>query len=114
MSRACIAAAAATTRLQLHVFKKACNNKWLQVYVLRDYYLSVLSLEWRAWMTDQFTQDYFKDRTFYHVQAGTLVDNPDQRIANDVRYAWYLATKHSCNQIIPFWPHLSTWWSSAD
>ena len=36
-------------------------------------------------MTNQLTSDYFKDRTFYQVQAGALVDNPDQRIANDVR-----------------------------
>ena len=55
------------------------------MYVLRDYYLSVLSLEWREWMTNKFTQDYFKDRSFYQVQAGNLVDNPDQRITNDVR-----------------------------
>ncbi|DBA90594.1 hypothetical protein WJX77_005457 [Trebouxia sp. C0004] len=66
--------------------------KWLcslfvgiPVYVLRDYYLSVLSLEWREWMTNEFTKDYFKDRSFYQVQAGNLVDNPDQRITNDVR-----------------------------
>ena len=57
----------------------------LQVYVLRDYFLSVLSLEWREWMTNEFTTDYFKDRSFYQVQAGALVDNPDQRITNDVR-----------------------------
>ncbi|KAA6420322.1 MAG: abc transporter family [Trebouxia sp. A1-2] len=61
--------------------------KWLcslfvgiPVYVLRDYYLSVLSLEWREWMTNEFTTDYFKDRSFYQVQAGNLVDNPDQLI----------------------------------
>lgn len=36
-------------------------------------------------MTNKFTQDYFKDRSFYQVQAGNLVDNPDQRITNDVR-----------------------------
>lgn len=60
---------------------------FLQVYVLRDYFLSVLSLEWREWMTNEFTTDYFKDRSFYQVQAGALVDNPDQRITNDVRYS---------------------------
>ncbi|KAL3130496.1 hypothetical protein ABBQ38_008313 [Trebouxia sp. C0009 RCD-2024] len=66
--------------------------KWLcslfvgiPVYVLRDYFLSVLSLEWREWMTNEFTTDYFKNRSFYQVQAGALVDNPDQRITNDVR-----------------------------
>ncbi|GAB4814011.1 hypothetical protein N2152v2_001057 [Parachlorella kessleri] len=55
------------------------------VYVLRDYYQARLSLEWREWMTKKLTADYFADRTFYQVQAGALVDNPDQRIAVDVR-----------------------------
>ena len=65
---------------------QACDMTFsLQVYVLRDYFLSVLSLEWREWMTNEFTTDYFKDRSFYQVQAGALVDNPDQRITNDVR-----------------------------
>ncbi|PSC71984.1 ABC transporter D family member chloroplastic [Micractinium conductrix] len=57
----------------------------IPVYVLRDYYQSKLALEWRQWMTERFTADYFYDRTFYQVQAGALVDNPDQRIAVDVR-----------------------------
>eukprot|EP00891_Asterochloris_glomerata_P008156 jgi/Astpho2/8156/e_gw1.00120.35.1_t len=55
----------------------------IPVFVFRDYYLSVLALEWRQWMTEQFTSEYFEDRTFY--QAGALVDNPDQRISSDVR-----------------------------
>ena len=66
--------------------------KWLAalclgipVFVLRDYYQSKLALEWREWMTGKFTEDYFTDQTFYRVQAGALLDNPDQRIAVDVR-----------------------------
>jgi ABC-type uncharacterized transport system fused permease/ATPase subunit len=53
----------------------------------RDYYQSKLSLEWREWMTTRLTAEYFAERTFYQVQAGALVDNPDQRIAVDVRCA---------------------------
>ena len=68
---------------------------FVQVYVLRDYYLSVLSLEWREWMTNEFTTDYFKDRSFYQVQAGNLVDNPDQRITNDVRQGPAVSWLHS-------------------
>ena len=71
---------------QLCAMPNACTSALpLQVYVLRDYFLSVLSLEWREWMTNEFSTDYFKDRAFYQVQAGALVDNPDQRITNDVR-----------------------------
>ena len=36
-------------------------------------------------MTQRLTADYFAERTFYQVQAGALLDNPDQRIAVDVR-----------------------------
>ena len=50
-----------------------------------DYYQAKLALEWRQWMTQRLTADYFAERTFYQVQAGALLDNPDQRIAVDVR-----------------------------
>ena len=66
--------------------------KWLialsagiPVFVLRDYYLSRLALDWRAWMTKKFTDEYFAERTFYRLQSEALLDNPDQRIAVDVR-----------------------------
>ncbi len=36
-------------------------------------------------MTERLTRQYFEDRTFYQVQAGGLLDNPDQRIASDIR-----------------------------
>lgn len=66
--------------------------KWLgalvlgiPVFVLRDYYRDRLALEWRQWMTQDLTGKYFKNRSFYQIQAGQMVDNPDQRIATDVR-----------------------------
>jgi putative ATP-binding cassette transporter len=46
---------------------------------------SRLSLEWREWMTQELLQDYFRDRSFYRLQAGGLVDNPDQRMASDIK-----------------------------
>ena len=36
-------------------------------------------------MTARLMAQYFADRSFYQLQAGQLVDNPDQRIAADVR-----------------------------
>ncbi|KAK9830575.1 hypothetical protein WJX81_000349 [Elliptochloris bilobata] len=66
--------------------------KWLcalcagiPVFVFRDYFQSMLALEWREWMTKKVTSEYLANRAFYQVQAGALVDNPDQRIASDVR-----------------------------
>ena len=48
---------------------------------------SMLALEWREWMTRRVTGEYQANRAFYQVQAGALVDNPDQRFASDVRCA---------------------------
>jgi ABC-type uncharacterized transport system fused permease/ATPase subunit len=36
-------------------------------------------------MTNRLLAQYFRDRSFYQLQAGQLVDNPDQRIAADVK-----------------------------
>ncbi|NJR48307.1 MAG: ABC transporter ATP-binding protein/permease [Leptolyngbyaceae cyanobacterium CSU_1_3] len=45
-----------------------------------------LSLQWRRWLTDRFVTNYFSDRAYYHLNGSDLqIDNPDQRIAEDVR-----------------------------
>lgn len=38
-------------------------------YVLRDYSRDLLAIRWRTWMTEQYMQRYFSDRTFYNIQA---------------------------------------------
>jgi ABC-type uncharacterized transport system fused permease/ATPase subunit len=64
---------------------------------------SKLSLEWREWMTERLLQQYFSDRSFYQLQSAGLVDNPDQRIASDVRCAgergreqWWHSMRTGC------------------
>ncbi|MEM9008431.1 MAG: ABC transporter ATP-binding protein/permease [Cyanobacteria bacterium P01_F01_bin.86] len=45
-----------------------------------------LGLQWRRWLTEQFVDRYFRDRAFYRIhQIETDIDNPDQRIAEDVK-----------------------------
>jgi putative ATP-binding cassette transporter len=45
-----------------------------------------LGVEWRRWLTDRFVSRYFSDRAFYRInQFNAEIDNPDQRIAEDVR-----------------------------
>ena len=45
-----------------------------------------LGLAWRRWLTDSFIERYFRDRAFYNINQFDLdIDNPDQRIAEDVR-----------------------------
>ena len=45
-----------------------------------------LGLAWRRWLTDSFINRYFRGRAFYNInQFKPDIDNPDQRIAEDVR-----------------------------
>lgn len=53
-------------------------------FVLRDYARETLSLRWRGWMTSHFMQRYLSDRTFYKIQSQSIIDNPDQRIVDDL------------------------------
>ena len=43
-----------------------------------------LGLQWRQWLTENFIDRYFQGRSFYNL-AGGEIDNPDQRIAEDIR-----------------------------
>lgn len=45
-----------------------------------------LSLQWRRWLTHRFVDHYFHNRAYYKLNTlATDIDNPDQRIAEDVR-----------------------------
>jgi putative ATP-binding cassette transporter len=60
---------------------------WIVTRVYRLYFLQMLQIEWRAWLTDHFLDDWMKDQAHYRMQLldrGT--DNPDQRIAEDLRF----------------------------
>lgn len=45
-----------------------------------------LGLQWRRWLTNRFVHSYFQNRAYYNLnQIGSEIDNPDQRIAEDVK-----------------------------
>lgn len=44
-----------------------------------------LSLHWRRWMTRQILERYFDHQAFYLLNSNSEIDNPDQRIAEDIR-----------------------------
>jgi vitamin B12/bleomycin/antimicrobial peptide transport system ATP-binding/permease protein len=51
-----------------------------------NYLRDRLSLQWRRWLTHRFLDNYFGDRAYYNLNNfNTDIDNPDQRIAEDVR-----------------------------
>jgi vitamin B12/bleomycin/antimicrobial peptide transport system ATP-binding/permease protein len=44
-----------------------------------------LGLFWRVWLTRRIIRRYLADRTYLHLKESTTIENPDQRIADDVR-----------------------------
>ena len=57
----------------------------IAVAVLRAYLDQVLQLRWRRWLTDQYVTRWLANRIFYRMRFSGRVDNPDQRISEDVR-----------------------------
>jgi putative ATP-binding cassette transporter len=43
-----------------------------------------LGLRWRTWMTDRFLGKYFQNRAYYQINLANQIDNPDQRISEDI------------------------------
>ena len=59
---------------------------WIVAAVYRLYMQQMLQIEWRAWVNDHFLQRWLADRAYYRLQlVDRGVDNPDQRIAEDLR-----------------------------
>ena len=44
-----------------------------------------LGLHWRRWLTQNFLDRYFNNRAYYALDSNPDIDNPDQRITEDVR-----------------------------
>ena len=55
------------------------------VYAVYYYVRDRLGIAWRRWLTAHFLQQYFGNRAFYELTANQSIDNPDQRIADDIR-----------------------------
>ena len=44
-----------------------------------------LGLLWREWMAQHLIKRYFNNRAYYRLRGSASIDNPDQRISEDVR-----------------------------
>jgi putative ATP-binding cassette transporter len=55
------------------------------VVVLYRFTEERLALFWRVWLTRRIIRRYFSDRTYLHLKESATIENPDQRIAEDVR-----------------------------
>ena len=55
------------------------------IVVIYRYTRDKLSLYWREWMTNKFLDKYFENRAYYDINSQKEIDNPDQRISEDVK-----------------------------
>jgi putative ATP-binding cassette transporter len=55
------------------------------VVVLYRFQRERLAVSWREWMTDRTLQLYSTNRVYYSLERSSEIDNPDQRIAEDVK-----------------------------
>jgi putative ATP-binding cassette transporter len=54
------------------------------VVAIAGYVTGKLMLDWRQWLTERFLDLSFHDRAFYRISADPTIDNPDQRISEDL------------------------------
>ncbi|HEY9640898.1 MAG TPA: SbmA/BacA-like family transporter, partial [Coleofasciculaceae cyanobacterium] len=54
------------------------------IVVFYNYMQSLLGLKWRNWMTQKFLGKYFQKRAYYEINFEEDIDNPDQRISEDI------------------------------
>ena len=54
------------------------------IYAYYYYVRDTLALNWRRWLTDRILKRYFKNHAFYKLLAKPEIDNPDQRISQDI------------------------------
>lgn len=45
---------------------------------------SKLALMWRTWLTEHYLSEYFRGRRYYEIGNNTSIDNPDERIHQDI------------------------------
>jgi len=69
---------------QLLIFS-VLAGAWLAIGVALDFFTSYLQIRWRRWLTDRYLHRWLSHRAYYRLQLTGETDNPDQRIAEDVR-----------------------------
>lgn len=80
----------ALSKKDLEGFHKATWKFVMMVFVatplfaVYEYMQGLLGLEWRIWLTDLLLADYFRDRAYFDLKMDGKLDNPDQRICEDI------------------------------
>jgi putative ATP-binding cassette transporter len=54
------------------------------IYAFYYYMRDLFANQWRRWLTGRFLNGYLKGRKYYELRSDSEIDNPDQRISEDV------------------------------
>ena len=54
------------------------------VSALYNFVRKLLGINWRLWLTTHFLDKYFRNRAYYRINDDKSIDNPDQRISQDI------------------------------
>jgi putative ATP-binding cassette transporter len=54
------------------------------VYAFYYYMRDLFANQWRRWLTSRFLDGYLKGRKYYELGSDSEIDNPDQRISEDI------------------------------
>ncbi len=59
---------------------------FILVAVYKFYLTQIFELRWRTWLTTRYVDGWLSQRAYYRLElGGAATDNPDQRIAEDIR-----------------------------
>jgi vitamin B12/bleomycin/antimicrobial peptide transport system ATP-binding/permease protein len=68
----------------------ASSGVLLTVYAL--YFNQMLQIRWRRWLTEKYLNAWLTNQAYYQLQLKGAIDNPDQRISEDIQ----LFTTQAC------------------
>jgi putative ATP-binding cassette transporter len=58
---------------------------FIVVSIFKQYTTMVLQMRWRTWLTTDFLTRWLEGQAYYRIEQAHATDNPDQRIADDLR-----------------------------
>lgn len=62
---------------------------YVLIYTYGTYFGQMLQIKWRQWLTRHYVENWLSQRAYYTISLanhpGRVIDNPDQRIAEDLR-----------------------------
>ena len=59
---------------------------YIAVAICKIYLTQTLEIRWRGWMTRQYMDGWLSRQTYYRIEQTSSADNPDQRIAEDLKF----------------------------